>query len=68
MVFVLLLALIASNILVAIVYYAIPSEYKVTKKKAGDLLAEYRFNAYIKFYQLIYYDLTYFAIMKFSNA
>jgi hypothetical protein len=42
--------------------------YRSAKHNVGKLLEEYRFNAYIKYYMLIYYDLTYFAIMKFANA
>jgi hypothetical protein len=64
----LLAAIIASNIFVAILYYAIPSNFETAKSKVGGLLQEYRFNAYIKYYMLIYYDLTYFAIMKFANS
>ena len=34
----------------------------------AKLLGEYRFNAYIKFYQLVYFDITFFSIMKYADS
>jgi hypothetical protein len=34
----------------------------------GGVLKQFRFNAYIRFYMLSYFDLTFFAVMKYVEG
>ena len=34
----------------------------------GKKLSEFKFNAYIRYYMLSYYDLTFFAVMKLTQG
>jgi len=56
---------IVTNILVGLAYFCCPeSRFPNAKAYLGNLLRQYRFNAYIRYYMLCYFDLTFFAIMK----
>ena len=56
---------IATNIFVGLAYLCCPeSSFPKAKAYLGDLLRQYRFNAYIRYYMLCYFDLTFFAIIK----
>lgn len=56
---------IATNILVGLAYFCCPeSRFPNAKAYLSNLLRQYRFNAYIRYYMLCYFDLTFFAIMK----
>jgi uncharacterized membrane protein len=37
-------------------------------KMIGGVLKQFRFNAYIRFYMLSYFDLTFFAVMKYVEG
>jgi hypothetical protein len=58
--FALLGLLILSNIIVFALSFR--------SNRCKRLLTQYRFNAYIRFYMLAYYDFTYFAIMKIVDG
>lgn len=61
------LLLIAFNILFGFVYLITPNGSKINKW-FGKKLGEFKFNAYIRFYMLSYYDLTFFAVMKLTDG
>jgi len=58
---------IAINILVFIVWVATPKDTAMGKSLSG-ILKQFRFNAYIRFYMLAYFDLTFFAVMKYVEG
>jgi hypothetical protein len=58
--------LIFSNIVIACMYYCSKKGSKINVW-SGKKLGEYKFNAYIRFYMLSYYDLTFFAVMKLTQ-
>ena len=34
----------------------------------GDILSQFKFNVYIRYYMLCYFDLTFFSVMKLVDA
>lgn len=55
------------NIVIAIAYCVSSKESK-TGQWLSDTLAQFKFNAYIRYYMVCYFDLTFFAIMKLVDA
>ena len=51
------------NGIVFLVYLGTPKESKMGKW-IGNQLAQFKFNAYIRYYMLCYFDLTFFSVMK----
>jgi len=58
---------IAVNIVVFVVWVATPKDTAMGKG-LGAILKQFRFNAYIRFYMLAYFDLTFFAVMKYVEG
>jgi hypothetical protein len=58
---------ILANGLVALAYCA-TSKDSSAGKYLGETLAQFKFNAYIRYYMICYFDLTFFAIMKLVDA
>jgi len=56
-------ALIILNIIVGIVYCAAPKKTPFGKYMS-TIISQFKFNAYIRFYMLSYFDLVFFSIMK----
>jgi len=54
---------IVINIIVAILYCATDRESSAGKF-FSDTLSQFKFNAYIRYYMLCYFDLTFFSVMK----
>lgn len=48
-------------------YYVFLPRNSRASKWVGKKLSEFKFNAYIRFYMLTYYDLTFFAVMKLAQ-
>jgi hypothetical protein len=67
MIMVLFFFIILTNIIVAILYYASPKESKFGKW-IGHQLGQFKFNVYIRYYMLCYFDLTFFSIMKIVDG
>lgn len=59
--------IIVINILVFIAWLAIPKD-SGPGRFIGATLKQFRFNAYIRFYMLTYFDLTFFAVMKYVEG
>jgi hypothetical protein len=59
--------IIVINILVFIAWLVIPKDTGVGRF-IGATLKQFRFNAYIRFYMLTYFDLTFFAVMKYVEG
>jgi uncharacterized membrane protein len=57
-------SIIVINILVFIAWLVVPKDQSIGKM-IGGLLKEFRFNIYIRFYMLSYFDLTFFAVMYY---
>lgn len=55
--------LIISNIVVAVLYLVSPKKTGCGRY-LGNILSQYKYNAYIRFYMLTYFDLVFFSIMK----
>ena len=55
------------NIIIAIAYCVTSKESKCGKW-LSDTLGQFKFNVYIRYYMLCYFDLTFFAIMKLVDA
>lgn len=60
--------LIVVNFLCAIVYYCLTPRGTKINAWFGKKLGEFKFNAYIRYYMLSYYDLTFFSIMKLTQG
>lgn len=58
---------IVANILIGLVYAVIPKETNFGIKMKG-IIGQFRYNAYIRFYMLSYFDLTFFAVMKYVEG
>jgi len=59
--------IIVINILVFIAWLAVPKDTGAGRF-IGATLKQFRFNAYIRFYMLTYFDLTFFAVMKYVEG
>jgi len=59
--------LILTNIIFFLLYYVCTPKGSKVNKWVGKKLSEFKFNAYIRFYMLSYYDLTFFAVMKLTK-
>ena len=55
------------NILIGLVYAVTPKESNFGIKMKG-IIGQFRYNAYIRFYMLSYFDLTFFAVMKYVEG
>jgi len=55
------------NIIVFVAWMIIPRDSK-TGKTIGETLKQFRFNVYLRFYMLSYFDLTFFAVMKYIEG
>lgn len=51
------------NIIIALVWLCAPKTSKFGIW-IGEILAQFKFNAYIRYYMLVYFDLTFFSVMK----
>jgi len=58
--------LIVSNIVCAFIYYLCTPKGSKANQWFGKKLGEFKFNAYIRYYMLSYYDLTFFSVMKLT--
>jgi hypothetical protein len=65
--FALFVVVVALNVIVLILWLIVPKS-----GKAGDWIAkqlsQFRFNAYIRLYMLMYFDLTFFSVMNLVEA
>lgn len=59
--------IIAINLIVLFVWMVTPKESNFGKF-VGNLIAQFRYNVYIRFYMLSYFDLTFFAVMKYVEG
>lgn len=59
--------IIVINIIVFVAWLACPKD-STMGKAIGGILKQFRFNVYIRFYMLSYFDLTFFAVMKYVEG
>jgi uncharacterized membrane protein len=59
--------IIAANIVILLLYFVTPKDSNFGKK-IGSILSQFRYNVYIRFYMLSYFDLTFFAVMKYVEG
>jgi ABC-type phosphate/phosphonate transport system permease subunit len=59
--------IIAANIVILLLYFVTPKDSNFGKK-IGSLLSQFRYNVYIRFYMLSYFDLTFFSVMKYVEG
>merc|ERR1712195_454010 len=58
---------VLSNIVVFLLYVCAPKKSRA-EKYLGELLAQYKFNVYLRLYMLCYFDLTFFSTMKIVDG
>ena len=59
--------IVVINLLVLFVWMVVPKESRLGKS-VGTLIGQFKYNAYIRYYMLSYFDLTFFAVMKYVEG
>merc|ERR1712127_751634 len=67
LIFCLACVVVLSNIVVFLLYVCAPKQSRA-EKYLGELLAQYKFNVYLRLYMLCYFDLTFFSTMKIVDG
>jgi uncharacterized membrane protein len=60
---ILLVIIIVAN-LVVFLLYAASDKQSPRGKKLGEILSQFKFNVYIRYYMLAFFDITFFSVMK----
>jgi hypothetical protein len=67
LIFCLACVVVLSNIVVFLLYVCAPKKSRA-ETYLGELLAQYKFNVYLRLYMLCYFDLTFFSTMKIVDG
>jgi uncharacterized membrane protein len=59
--------IVVINLLVLFVWMVVPKESSFGRGM-GNLVGQFKYNVYIRFYMLAYFDLTFFAVMKYVEG